>query len=81
MSEPDDDPWDPAFRPEHCGTLMRGILVDDLPKGLRRWVCDRCGFRQWFLYGEVISDVNAVAYSLEANQRRAPCPDGGRPSS
>ena len=49
--------------PGHCDLPMRGLIVEGLPRGLRRWVCDRCGHRQWYLYGRPTSDADALTYS------------------
>jgi hypothetical protein len=54
--------------PAHCGVPMRGLVVDGLPRGLRRWICDRCRTRLWFLDGEPVTDDEALAYTWELAQ-------------
>lgn len=40
---------------------MRGVIADPLPRGLRLWACDRCLRRQWFFYGDPVSNEQAAA--------------------
>jgi hypothetical protein len=39
---------------------MRALLVDGLPEGLRRWTCDACRSRRWFLDADEITDQEAL---------------------
>jgi len=47
--------------PQCCGVAMRGVIADPLPRGLRLWACDRCLRRQWFFYGDPVSNEQAAA--------------------
>ena len=57
--------------PQCCGTGMRGVIVDPLPRGLRLWACDRCMRRQWFFYGEPVSAADAARIAEESDAAHA----------